>query len=93
MAVLLVGADVELLAAARAVAMADEADLLERGEGAIDRGRHDLGVVPAQLLDELGAGDVALDPRQGLDHGLPLRGPALSARPQLAGHRGPPGGK
>src|SRR6185503_15120958 len=49
------------------------------------------GIELAGALDELRAGDVAVDARQHLEQDPALAGPAEAARPQLAGHRGPAG--
>src|SRR5262245_26308450 len=61
--------DVELLASVGAVAMAQEAELLEDVERPID-GRGDrLGIDRPTAIDELGAGHVTVGLREDLDQG------------------------
>ena len=83
------GQDVELLAAIGAVAVADEAELLEDVERAVDGRRGGRGVPRPAALDELGAGDVTVRRGEHLDDGLALWRPAQTALPQQAVDRLP----
>ena len=81
--------DVELLAAVGAVAVAEQAELLEDVERPVD-GRGDRARVDlAAALDELGAGHVAVGLRQDLDQRPALRRPAQAARAQPVADAGP----
>ena len=71
--------DVELLAAIRGVAMADESKFLEDVERPVDRRGDRRRVGRAASFDKVGAGDVPLGPRQDLDQGPPLRRPSEPA--------------
>ena len=78
-AVLVVGEDVELLATVGAVAVADEAELLEDVERPVD-GRGDCRRVEiSAAIDELAARDVTRRLREDLDERPPLRRPAQAA--------------
>ena len=73
------GQDVELFATVRAMAVADDPELLEDVEGPID-GRGDrVRVARTTPVDELGTGHMAVDLGQDLDEDPPLR--ASSAAP------------
>ena len=87
------GQDVELLPTVRAMAMPDDAELFEDVERPIDRGRDGVGVAHATALDELRAGDVAVDLGKDLDQDPALRCPAQSAGAQLARDRRPRSGE
>ena len=77
--------DVELLAAVGAVAVAEDAELLEDVERPVDgRGDRVRVELPA-ALDQLGAGHMAVGPRQDLDEDASLRRPAQAARAQPVG--------
>ena len=69
-------ADVELLAPARPVAVADDPEILEHVQRPVDRRRRRRRVDRAAAFDELGARDVALDVRQDVQQHPPLRRPA-----------------
>lgn len=87
---LLVGQDVELLAAVDAVAVTDEAELFEHVEGPVD-GRWDRRRVDRPTgLDEFGPGDVTPRLRQDLDEDAALGRPAEPAVMQTLADLGPP---
>ena len=76
-------ADVELLAAISAVAVLDQAKLLEHVEGAI-HGRRDRSQIDRPTaLDQLRAGDVPLARGEHLDHRAALRRPAQAPFTEL----------
>ena len=68
--------DVELLASVEPVGMADEADVLEDIQRAVDRRRRGLRVLGAAALHQLGARDVSVGPGEHLDEQPALRRPA-----------------
>lgn len=86
---LLVGQHVVLLAPINAVGVANEPELLQQVERAVDGRRRGQWVLRAAALDQLGGGDVALRPGQHAQQQPPLRGPAHPARTQPAGDVGP----
>jgi hypothetical protein len=53
------------------VVAVDEAGLADEGEGAVDGGLGDGGLVAAEELDEVVGGDVSLDAEEFLDDALP----------------------
>ena len=67
---------VELLAAIGAVTVAEQPELLEHVEGAIDGRGDGRRVHRPAALDEVGAGDVTIGPGQDIDERAALRGPA-----------------
>jgi hypothetical protein len=77
------GQDVELLAAVGAVAVAEQSQLFEDIERAVDGRRDRRRIDLPATFDELGPRDVAVRPRQHLDEGPPLRGPTQAARPEM----------
>ncbi len=83
------GRDVELLLPVRAVAVPDEAEFLEDGQGSVDRRRDRRRVDGAAAFDELGAGDVTPRRSKDLDEGAALGGPAEPPRPELLANLGP----
>ena len=81
--------DVELLPPVRAVAVTEQAQILEHVERPVDRGWDGSRVNFPAALDELGAGDVTVGSRQHLDERPPLRRPAQAAGAQLIAHLRP----
>ena len=71
--------DVELLAPIGAVAVADDAELLEDVERAVDGGGDRARVDRPTALDQLGPGHVAVGRGEDLDEDAPLRRPAQAA--------------
>ena len=83
--------DVELLAAVGAVAVAQQAELLEDVERSIDRRGDRPGIDRPAALDELGPGDMAVGLRQDLDERPPLWRPAQAAGAKPVAHVAPIG--
>ncbi len=83
------GQDMELLATVGTVTVAEDAQLLEHIERAVDRRRDRVRIDRATALDELGAGHVAVGIGQDLDQDPALRGPPQAARPQSIRDPGP----
>jgi len=89
MSVLRSGQDVELLPPVGAMAVTDDAEILEHVEGPID-GRWDgVRIAAPAAFDELGAGDVTMDLGEHLDEDAPLWRPAQTARAQPVRDAGP----
>ena len=87
--VLHVRQDMELLAPVGRVTMAEEADLLEHVERAVDRRGDGRRIQLTAALDEFGTCDVAVGPGKDLDEHATLRGPAQSAGVQSLANRRP----
>ena len=83
------GADVELLAAVGAVAVAEQAELLEDVQGPIDGRWRRRRVDGAAALDEPGAGHVAFGVRQDVDERPALGCPAQTSGTERVPDVGP----
>ena len=83
------GQDVELFATVRAVAVADDSELLEDVEGSIDGRRDGVRVARTTPVDELGTGDMAVDLGQDLDEDPPLGRPAQPLGSKMVRDAGP----
>jgi len=81
-AMLVAGQDVELLVAIGAMAVTDEAELLEDVEGAVHGRRDRRRITPAASVDQLRGRDVAVGLGENLDDRPPLWGPAQASLAQ-----------
>ena len=79
----------EFLSAVGRMTVADDAKLLEDIERAVNGRGDGVRVEGTTPLDELRAGDVAVDLREDLDQDPPLWRPAKSLRSKLIGDAGP----
>ena len=86
---LVTGPHVELLATVETVAVANEAELLQHVERAIDGRRRGRRVVRAASFDQLGGADVTRRGRQGVDDGATLARPPQAAMPEVIRHVAP----
>ena len=85
--------DVEFLAAVRAVAVAEQAELLEHVERPVDGRGDGPGIDRPAAFDQLGARHVAVGASEDVDEDPSLRRPAEAASVELVADIGPGDGR